>query len=288
MKFDRLNDMERYIQQTGTSSLEELCRHYRVSMSTIRRDIAELIRRNRVEKVYGGVTRGALPPLPEPGGAWPGVAEPERSRMGYYAASFVQEGMSVFLDSGAAGLSLLPHLAKKRNITVISHSLTVLSEAARYPSLNVIALGGIYNNETASFSGKSALDELAKMSIDLVFLTADGVTLERGLTSSSYTEIEVKKNVAKWNRDLILLAVGSEFDCNALITFCEIGRLRAIVSEQAIPPELTRANALRRIHLLSPETVRDEAAVLRERGTDFRFGYHEDEAQVGKPSAAMS
>jgi DeoR family myo-inositol catabolism operon transcriptional repressor len=279
--------MEQYILQTGTSSLEELCRHYRVSMSTIRRDIAELIRRNRVEKVYGGVTRGSLGSYAEANSVGSSDVESASSRKGQLAASFVHEGMSVFLDSGAAGLSLLPQLAKKRNITVISHSLTVLSEAARYPSLNVIALGGIYNNESASFSGKSALDELAKMSIDLVFLTADGVTLERGLTSSSYTEIEVKKNVAKWNRDLVLLAGGAEFGKNALITFCEIGRLRAIVSDQAIPHEFTRANALRRITVLSPDSQADEAAHRQERGGDFRFGFGEEEAQIGAPTAAV-
>ena len=195
--------------------------------------------------------------------------------------------MSVFIDSGAAGLSLLPHLARKRNITVISHSLAVLSEAARYPSLNIIALGGIYNNESASFSGKSALDELAKMSIDLVFLSADGITLERGLTSSGYTKIEVKKNVAKWNRDLVLLTGGAEFGNNALITFCEIGRLRAIVSDQSIPHELTRANALRRITFCSPNSQLDEAALLQERGGDFIFGLGEEEAQIGAPTAAV-
>ena len=286
VKFDRLNDMEHYILQTGTSSLEELCRHFRVSMSTIRRDVAELIRRNRVEKVYGGVTRETMSGAAEAGSARVPDAESASSRKGLFAASFVHEGMSVFLDSGAAALSLLPHLAKKRNITVISHSLAVLSEAARHPSLNVIALGGIYNTESASFSGKSALDELAKMSIDIVFLTAVGVTLERGLTSSNYTEIEVKKNVAKWNRDLVLLACGAEFGNNALITFCEIGRLRAIISDQAIPHELTRANALRRITFYSPDAQNDEAALIQERGGDFRFGFEEG-ARIGAPTAAV-
>lgn len=260
MKFDRLNDMEQYIRQAGATSLEDLRRHYRVSMSTIRRDVAELIRRKRAEKVYGGVTCAEADTSDQKQSA---LAYAEGG-LGRLAAALVAPGMSVFLDSGTAGLALLPHLAKKPNITVISHCLSVLSHAARFPGLNVIALGGIYNSETASFCGKSVLDGLAKMSIDLVFLSADGVTFERGLTCSSYTEMEVKKNVAKWNRDLVLLAQGTEFGSNALITFCELGRLRAIVSETAIPPEFIRTGALRKTLLLSPETAKDDLHAMND------------------------
>lgn len=287
VKVDRLNDMEQYILQTGTSSLEELCRHYGVSMSTIRRDVGELIHRNRVEKVYGGVARSQSCAAGDLSALRQAQTQTMTKSKGYYAASFVRDGMSVFLDSGAAGLDLLPHLAGKRNITVISHSLTVLSEATRFPSLNVIALGGIYNSVTASFSGNSVLNELAKMSIDLVFLTADGVSAERGLTSSSYTEIEVKKNVAKWNRDLILLADGCEFGQSALITFCELRRLRAIVSEKPIPAEFAKANALNKIALVSAATENEKDTLANERSASLIFDDDSDDLPLGVPTAAM-
>ena len=252
MKFDRLNDMEQYILKSGATSIGELCRQFTVSISTIRRDVAELIRRNHVQKVYGGVARSEALPRAESATARHHCFTDGR-QIGYLAASLVKEGMSVFLDSGEIALQTLPYLATLRNITVISHNLTVLVRASAFASLSVIALGGIYNSETASFSGKSALDELSKMSIDLVFLTAGGVTLERGLTSSSYTEIEVKRTVAKWNRDIVLLADGTEFGKSALITFCEIGRLRAVVSEAPAPTELRQANTLRRVAFLSAQ-----------------------------------
>lgn len=287
MKVDRLNDMEQYILKTGTSSLEELCRHFDVSMSTIRRDVGELIRRNRVEKVYGGVARSQARSAEDSNAALQTQAQFAKKGKGYYAASFVRDGMSVFLDSGAAGLDILPHLANKRNITVISHSLTVLAEATRYPTLNVIALGGIYNSATASFSGNSVLSELAKMSIDLVFLTADGVSTERGLTSSSYTEIEVKKNVAKWNRDLILLADGCEFGQSALITFCELRRLRAIISDKPVPAEFTRANALNKIALVSAAAENEKDTLANERGVSLVFGFDSDDLSLDVPTAAM-
>jgi DeoR family myo-inositol catabolism operon transcriptional repressor len=48
--------MERYVRNRGSSSVEELCQQFDVSISTVRRDIAELIRRRNVYKVYDGIT----------------------------------------------------------------------------------------------------------------------------------------------------------------------------------------------------------------------------------------
>jgi len=264
VKYNRLNDMEQYILLSGTSSLEELCRHFHVSMSTVRRDIAELIRRDRIIKVYGGVTRNPAHDTLQHTSLFQASAAHEKSKIGACAASFVKDGMSIFVDSGAPGLELLHCLSEKQHITVISHSLPILSLASQYSNLNVIALGGIYNSKTSCFSGKSALEELSKMSIDLVFLKADGITIERGLTSSSYSEIEVKRSVARWNRDIILLMDGTEFGRNALITFCEIGRLRAIISDALAPNDFRHANALRRVSFLSAQAEEYTIAHLNE------------------------
>lgn len=252
MKPDRLGEMETYINKAGTVSLQDLCSVFHVSMSTVRRDVTELTRLDRIQKVYGGVIGGGKEIATDLPIASESEPSTKKRQLGYLAASLVRNGMSVFLDSGIETLHVLPYLAEKSNITVISHSLTVLAQAARYASLNVIALGGIYNCDTSTFTGQSALDDLAKMSIDLVFLSADGVTIERGLTSYNYTEIEIKKNVAKWNRDLVLIVDGKELGRNALITFCEIGSLHAIVSDKPMPQDFLRANLLSKVRLLMP------------------------------------
>ncbi len=253
MKFDRLYDMEQYIARNGVTSLEELCRHYNVSMSTIRRDIAELVRRKNFSKVYGGVAIGCQMP--------DGISNAERRPredyaqqvIGRLAASLVQDGMSIFLDSGLTTLQILPYIAGKQNITVISHSLTALYEATKYPMLHVIALGGIYNWATSSFLGGNTMDELSKMSIDLVFLAATGVTLERGLTNTSYSEVKVKKTVIKWNRNLVLMADHSQFGHNALLSFCDLQDLSVIVTDQPLKAEYMHGGALRHLRVITPE-----------------------------------
>ena len=47
MKASRILDMEKYITAQGSASMEELCNQFQVSINTVRRDVVELIRRER-------------------------------------------------------------------------------------------------------------------------------------------------------------------------------------------------------------------------------------------------
>ena len=237
MRLDRLNEMEQYVLNHGTASLEELCHQFGVSMNTVRRDVTDLLERGWLKKVYGGVSAEARQAFVIPLYERSQKNEAAKQTIGRLAASLVQDNMSIFLDSGSTTMRILPYLTDKQNVTVITHSLMALYEAAKYPSLHVIALGGMYNSATSSFVGSNTLDELSKMTINLVFLAATGVTIERGLTNTTYFEVEVKQSVARQNKNLVLMADHSKFGHNALLTFCNFEDLTAIVTEQPLPEE---------------------------------------------------
>jgi len=248
--------MEEYVLEKGSSSLEELCRHFNVSMNTVRRDIADLVQRGHLKKVYGGVSAGIRPaaPLAIPISERYMRNDQAKQSIGQLAASLVHDDMSIFLDSGSTTMRILPYLSEKHNVTVITHSLMALYEAAKYPSLNVIALGGMYNWVTSSFVGATTLDELSKMAINLVFLASTGVTLERGLTNTTYFEVEVKQTVARQNKNLVLMADHTKFGHNALLTFCNFEDLYAVVTDQPLPESYLRVISHRGIKLLTPES----------------------------------
>lgn len=254
MRLNRLNQMEQYVISHTTVSLEELSRVFAVSMNTVRRDIVQLLARGRLQKVYGGVSAESRAQFVIPMSERANKNDAGKQFIGKLAASLVQDNMSIFLDSGSTTMRILPYLAEKKNVTVITHSLMALYEAAKYPQLNVIALGGMYNVATSSFVGASTLDELSKMAIDLVFLAATGVTLERGLTNTTYFEVEIKQSVARQNKTLVLMADHSKFGHNALLTFCNFEDLTAVVTDQPLPEAYDEVVSRCEIRVLRPET----------------------------------
>ena len=228
MRVDRLNNMERYILSKGTVSLQKLAEHFQVSQNTVRRDVAELLNRGRIMKVYGGVSAQMdTQPLNLATRAISNMSE--KTKIGRLAAEMVSDESTIFLDSGTTVACMVPYLAEKKDITIITHSLNIMYEAAKYPSLNIISLGGIYSHTTSSFS-VSSFDLISDLNADAVFIAATGISLEKGITHNTYFDAETKKRIVSCSDKVILLADDSKFDRSSTISFFNFNSLYAIVT----------------------------------------------------------
>ncbi len=251
MRAERLNEMEQYILGKETVSLDDLCSQFDISMNTVRRDVAELLDRGNIRKVYGGVSSTLIS---RPLGF--SVRKQKNSEakqiIGQLASKLVNDGSSIFLDSGSTTPTILRHLSEKNGVTVVTHSLTALYEASTLPNLNLIALGGVYNASTSSFAGISTMDTLSRMSIQTIFISATGVTVENGLTNSTYLEAEIKRSVVKQGSQVVLMADQSKFGHSAVISFCSFEQLYAIVTDQMPSQPFLEAMERYGIRLICP------------------------------------
>lgn len=236
MKVSRLNSIEQYVISRETVSIDELCEVFGVSKNTIRRDLNELEMRGHITKVYGGVTATV------PGGAVPtpirsGLNMADKSLIGRLAAEEISDGDTIFIDSGTTTLCLLRYLVAKKHITIITHSLGAMSEAAKYENLNLISLGGIYSPTTDSFVGLSTIEALAAMRITKAFMGATGVSLTAGMTNTTFLEAEIKRAVVQRADHIYLMADSSKLNREAIVTFCHLKDLTGFITDREPPEE---------------------------------------------------
>ena len=251
MRTDRLNEMEQYIVRNTTASLEELTQVFSISMNTVRRDVQMLLQRGLIRKVYGGVeVIQQTQPLPMSVRA--ATCKEEKQLIGKLAATLIPDHSSVFLDSGTTTCQVLPYLAEKKGITVVTHSLTALCEASRYPNLRVINLGGVFNASTSSYIGISTVEALAKLNVQTVLIATTGVTLEQGLTNTTYMEADVKRYITAKSTNIILMADHTKFDRAAVLSFLPFERLSAVVTDEKPAPEYVSFMEKHNIRLLCP------------------------------------
>lgn len=235
MRADRIRELEIYMQRKQSATLTELCEAFDVSLNTIRRDIKALQSAGRITKVYGGILYNpddAIVPIHDR--SQKSLAEKEK--IGALAASLIEDNDTVYLDSGTTTVHILPYLAGRKNVTIVSNSFIVHSEMQRFPELSLFSTGGLYNHKTKSFVSMSTLDGLQDIRISKAFVSATGVSLELGATNNSVHEAQIKKSVIKLAQKVILMSDHTKLDVTAAICFCNLSSLYAYVTD-VCPPE---------------------------------------------------
>jgi DeoR/GlpR family transcriptional regulator of sugar metabolism len=156
--------------------------------------------------------------------------------IGQLAAGYVKAGDIIFVDAGTTAVKMIPHLAGKGRITVVTAGLGAIVEAVKLPEVTLISFGGAYDAHTNSFSGVNAVENLRKINISKAFLSATAVSIEHGLSSNSYLEAEIKGLMFEKVCRRFLLADSSKLDTTATISFAGLTDIDVFVTDRR-PPE---------------------------------------------------
>src|SRR5260370_29586708 len=136
--------------------------------------------------------------------------------MGQCAAEYIHDGETIILDASSTNHFVLPFLAKKRDLTVITNSLyrskDVMHISESNPSLTVICSGGTLFMRSYSFIGMIAEQALSQFYVDKAFIGLRGISLHQGFTSPFQEEIPVNRQMIKCERQVFILADHTKFN----------------------------------------------------------------------------
>lgn len=230
MKFSRILEMKEYITIHRSVTNEELCDKFAVSMQTLRRDLKILQDEGFLNKVYGGVMyndqsqTSKVPTILER----ENIFLEEKRLIGKKAADLVNDGDVIFIDSGTTAIQIIPFLAEKANITIISHSLDVFNKAKELEKIKLIALGGVYNAYTNSFLMDTSQ---YKFYFHKAFVATVGVSLTHQLTNTDINEGYIKKCVIQAANKAYILCDSSKFEKTTINCFADLSDITAIISD---------------------------------------------------------
>ncbi len=235
MRTKRIALIENYIEQEKPVSLDTLCEKFQVSKNTICRDIDNLSKKGTVQKVYGGVTYN-LPASDArllPYEQRHTVLSQEKDTISKKAASFVQVGDVIYIDTWTTCLNMVDYLSHL-GCTVITNSLQIYVKSVLFQNLQVISLPSILNRDTLSFVGGEIPGYLRTFNITRAFMASTGVTIANGLTNASAEEYVIKKAVIQNSQIRYLLSDHTKFGKFALMTYCRLNEVQHIFTD--LPP----------------------------------------------------
>jgi len=143
---DRIGLILKAVQETRGASIRELAESLDVSEMTVRRDLELLASESRIRLVHAG----AIPVEGRNEGARAGFSligaaaagSEEKMRIGKKAASLVEAGDVVIIDSGSTTEWLARSLPPELPVTILCFALNILLAAGRGPSRTVMCAGG--------------------------------------------------------------------------------------------------------------------------------------------------
>lgn len=217
-----------HVHAHGYASFRELADALGASESTVRRDLRSLVDEGLLHATRGGVT-GSVPasrPLPVD------EVTAEREAIAAHAASLVQPGTAVLLGPGRTTAALARRLAELPSLTVVTNSTLVVGALMDAPHIEVVAVGGTLRRSIQAFVGPITEQELAGLRGALTFLSGDGVTPERGLTTPNVFAAATDQALAAAGHRVVVLADHSKIGHDTMCQTVSTGRMSVLVTDQ--------------------------------------------------------
>jgi DeoR/GlpR family transcriptional regulator of sugar metabolism len=227
------------IRREGGVTVTELARNHGVSAITVHRDLASLAGEGLIERVHGGARALDGDSSERIETDWDKrvrQAWAAKEAMGARAAQLVDDNATIFVDASSTCLAFARALAQSdpRPLTLVTNSPAIAFELSA-DQIHVIMVPGEVDQHMRLIAGRWAIEFLAGLNIDLAFLSAAGVTLEHGLTTSRRPLADVVNAARAVAGRSIALMDSSKFGRRSLLTICRPEELDLLIVDAGVP-----------------------------------------------------
>jgi DeoR family fructose operon transcriptional repressor len=220
--------------RNGSVDVSDLSRRFDVTTETIRRDLSDLQDRQLLLRVHGG----AVPV--ERHDHEPKVAAremrhaEEKLRIARAAIREVPEGGSVIIDSGSTGQRLAEVFPVDRPVHVVTNSLLTALTLARRGLQDLTVLGGSVRANTFAMTDASAISTVRTMRVDVLFISCDGFSFPRGMTTPYQHEALIKRAMIESARRVVALVDHSKFGNDQMLSCGTLAQIDVLISDTGL------------------------------------------------------
>ncbi len=216
------------LKRDGRIIAKDLSVELALSEDTIRRDLRELAAAGHLLRVHGG----ALPASPTVASlsVRRSMAVEEKQRLGRAGAALIRRGQAIFIDGGTTNLELLRNLPLDLKATIITHSPGIAAALEPFEAVTVILIGGTLYRHSMVAVGAAALDQIARVSVDLFILGITGIHETAGLTTGDYEEAGIKRAIMARAAETVTLATAEKLGAASPFRIAPLDGLTALVT----------------------------------------------------------
>jgi DeoR/GlpR family transcriptional regulator of sugar metabolism len=244
LSLERQRLLLQHLRLHGSGNVVDLASALGVSASTVRRDLRDMNDRGLVTRVHGGasVADGEIEAVLASRAA---EHSEEKRRIGAAAAAQLPDGATVLITGGTTTEAMLPALAGRDGLTVLTNGLNIAVGLSRCPEISVVVLGGVLRHGELSLLGPLTEQALAEFHVDIAYCSAFGIHATAGLTGADVREAGTDRRLLQGAECLIVLADSSKIGRRGPVRLARAESIDCLITDQGAAPsqieELRRA-----------------------------------------------
>jgi DeoR family fructose operon transcriptional repressor len=246
----RRERIQAYLAVHKIARLSDLSEFLDASEATIRRDLEWLENEGLIQRTHGGAMLSQHLELETEYQHRAQMFSEEKMLIGKMAASLVENGDTIFLNSGTTTTQIIRHLAPDADITVITNNLFAVLEAGEV-GYELILVGGAFQPKLKSVAGRFSANILSQVYADKAFIGVDGINVKYGCTVPSFTEAENDRAmIEQTHGKVFIVADHSKWGVIANFEIAQIDQIQAIITDSQLDPGTQAALRTRSVEII--------------------------------------
>jgi DeoR/GlpR family transcriptional regulator of sugar metabolism len=219
------------IRSRGVVSVTEMAEALGTSEITLRRDLKAMAAEGIVVRTHGGAV------LPDGLAHEPTYLEKanqaaaEKAAIARVAVGLIRPGDSIVMGPGTTTLALARLLVHFSELTVVTNSLLVAQALMSAERVEVVLTGGTLRRATHALVGPATEESLLALRASQAFLSGNGLTAERGLSTPSPLVAAADRALAAASQRVVVLADHTKIGYETMCQTVPIDEIATLVTD---------------------------------------------------------
>lgn len=221
--------------------VQDICKRFNVSPATARSDLRALEKAGRLRRTHGGAIPAHKAGF-EPTSDKKQVEQlPEKERMALHAATLVEEGDTIALDSGTTTFQLAKVLCGVKQLIVVTNDIPIATYMDQNSDNAIYLMGGLLRKNFGCTIGPMTLASLSSLNVDKAFMATNAFSLEKGFTTPNAEFAECKKAMLAMASQHIMMMDSQKVGRVSFSNFASLKDFEKIVSDTSLSDKVARA-----------------------------------------------
>ncbi|MBP3039196.1 DeoR/GlpR transcriptional regulator [Bacillaceae bacterium Marseille-Q3522] len=219
-----------YVNKHHSATISTLAEAFNVHEATIRRDLTSIERTSNLKRTHGGVIVEKWAQVEPSFNERAGQNPDEKMRIGKMAASLVEDGDNIIIDSGTTTLHIAKNLVHRTNLTVVTNDINIAATLRDSSAIEVILTGGELYPASYMLNGMFTNHVLKSLHVLKAFIGTPALHPQYGLMHMEAKLVPAKQCMIQAAREVIVVTDHTKIGNLALHTIVPNSDIHALIT----------------------------------------------------------